>query len=121
MSSRSCSCGRCRTRPEGPHRPPPPSWTAPCRAHGPRATCGSSPRRGPRMAALLRALTKHSEAPGSFGRLLAATTRTHHRPVQPAALVEPLSNRELDVLRPFGTDLDERDLAKALTASVSTV
>jgi LuxR family maltose regulon positive regulatory protein len=73
------------------------------------------------MAALLRALTKHSDAPGSVRRLLAATTRTHHRPVQPAALVEPLSNRELDVLRPLGTDLDERDLAKALTVSVSTV
>jgi LuxR family maltose regulon positive regulatory protein len=64
---------------------------------------------------VLRALTKHSDAPGYGRRLLAATTRTQHRPVQPAALVEPLSDREPDVLRLIGTDLDRPDIARALT------
>ena len=72
------------------------------------------------MAALLRALTKRSDAPGYVRRLLAAT-RTEHRPVQPAALVEPLSDRELDVLQLLATDLDGPDIARALSVSLNTM
>ena len=75
----------------------------------------------PPTAALLRALTRHSDAPGYARHLLVATTRTQQRPLQPAALVEPLSERELDVLRLLGTDLDGPDIARALTVSLNTV
>jgi LuxR family maltose regulon positive regulatory protein len=77
---------------------------------------------GPPMAALLKSLTRQSASPGYLRRLLAATTRTEHRDLsRPAALVEPLSHRELDVLRLLGSDLDGPDIARALSVSVSTV
>jgi LuxR family maltose regulon positive regulatory protein len=76
---------------------------------------------GPPMAALLKALTKRPGAPGYVRRLLAATTRTEHRPAQPPTLVEPLSDRELDVLRLLGTDLDGPDIARALSVSLNTM
>ncbi|HYZ01952.1 MAG TPA: LuxR C-terminal-related transcriptional regulator, partial [Candidatus Binatia bacterium] len=76
---------------------------------------------GPPMAALLKALTKQSAAPGYVRRLLAATARTEQRPDRPAALVEPLSDRELDVLRLLGTDLDGPDIARALSVSLNTM
>jgi LuxR family transcriptional regulator, maltose regulon positive regulatory protein len=76
---------------------------------------------GPPMAALLKALTRRSDAPGYVRRLLAATTRREYRPAPASALVEPLSDRELDVLRLLGTDLDGPDIARALSVSLSTV
>jgi LuxR family transcriptional regulator, maltose regulon positive regulatory protein len=75
---------------------------------------------GPPMATLVKALTKQSGAPGYVRRLLAAT-RTEHQPGRPGALVEPLSDRELDVLRLLGTDLDGPDIARALSVSLNTV
>ncbi|MGZ4452657.1 MAG: LuxR C-terminal-related transcriptional regulator [Nocardioides sp.] len=76
---------------------------------------------GPPMAAQLNALPRQSSAAGDIRRLLAATTRTQHRPAPGQALVEPLSDRELDVLRLLGTDLDGPDIARALSVSLSTV
>jgi LuxR family maltose regulon positive regulatory protein len=77
---------------------------------------------GPTMAGLLKALPKQSAAPGFVRRLLASTTRTeHHDAGRPAGLVEPLSERELEVLRLLGTDLDGPDIARALSVSLSTV
>jgi LuxR family maltose regulon positive regulatory protein len=76
---------------------------------------------GPPMAGLLKPLTKRSTAPGYIRRLLTAATRTVHRPGRPAALVEPLSDRELDVLRLLGTDLDGPDIARALFVSLNTM
>ncbi len=77
---------------------------------------------GPPMAALFKALIRQSTSPGYVRRLMAATTRTeHHDLSRPAALVEPLSDRELDVLRLLGTDLDGPDIARALSVSLSTV
>ena len=66
-------------------------------------------------------IQKQSAAPGYLRRLLAATTRTQHQPAPGQALVEPLSERELDVLRLLGTDLDGPDIARALSVSLSTV
>jgi DNA-binding CsgD family transcriptional regulator len=54
-------------------------------------------------------------------RLLAAVNKTADAaPVQPG-LIEPLSDRELDVLRLLGTDLNGPDIARELTVSLSTV
>jgi LuxR family maltose regulon positive regulatory protein len=77
---------------------------------------------GPPMAALLKALIRQSTFPGYARRLLASTTRSeHHDITRPGALVEPLSDREFDVLRLLGTDLDGPDIARALSVSLSTV
>ncbi len=73
------------------------------------------------MAALLKALPRQSTAAGYVRRLLAATTRTQHRPSSGRGMVEPLSDRELDVLRLLGSDLDGPDIARALSVSLSTV
>ena len=73
------------------------------------------------MAALLKPLTKQSAAPGHVRRLLASATRIQHRPANPKALVEPLSDRELDVLRLLGTDLDGPDIARELSVSLNTM
>ncbi|HEX3425984.1 MAG TPA: LuxR C-terminal-related transcriptional regulator, partial [Acidimicrobiales bacterium] len=75
---------------------------------------------GPPMAALLRAFAK--QEPGrSVRRFLAAVTpTTHHQPgTQP--LVDPLSDRELDVLRLLGGDLDGPGIARELTVSLNTM
>ena len=76
---------------------------------------------GPPMAALLKALPRQSDTAGHVRRLLASATRTAHRPAAPAALVEPLSDRELDVLRLLGTDLDGPDIARELSVSLNTM
>ena len=76
---------------------------------------------GAPMAALLKALPRQSTAAGYVRRLLAATTRTQHRPSSGRGMVEPLSDRELDVLRLLGSDLDGPDIARALSVSLSTV
>jgi LuxR family transcriptional regulator, maltose regulon positive regulatory protein len=75
---------------------------------------------GPPMALLLKALAKRSAAAGYVRRLLASTAGTQHRP-NPGGLVEPLSDRELDVLRLLGTDLDGPDIARELSVSLNTV
>lgn len=75
---------------------------------------------GPVMASLLKVLAKQSAAPGYVRRLLAATNRTQHTTDQDA-LVDPLSQRELDVLRWLGTDLDGPDIARQLSVSLNTL
>ncbi len=77
---------------------------------------------GEPMALVLKALLRQStDAPGHLRRLLMATTRTERRPARPAVLVEPLSDRELDVLRLLGTDLDGPAIARALFVSLNTM
>ena len=75
---------------------------------------------GPPMAALLKLAAKQQNAPSYVRRLLAAGKDEGHTPVdQP--LIEPLSERELDVLRLLESDLDGPDIARELTVSLATV
>ena len=54
------------------------------------------------MASLLRAAAKQGIAPGYVRRLLAAVNQTDDRTPVHQQLIEPLSERELDVLRLLG-------------------
>jgi len=82
---------------------------------------------GPPMASLLRAAarTAHSEQTGIarnyVRRLQAAVSRTGDSTPVRQGLIEPLSERELDVLRLLGTDLDGPDIARELVVSLNTV
>jgi len=81
---------------------------------------------GPPMASLLRAAAKQRIAGNYVRRLLAAADETEHdSPVKQApvkqALIEPLSERELEVLRLLGTELDGPAIARELMVSLNTV
>jgi LuxR family maltose regulon positive regulatory protein len=76
---------------------------------------------GPAMDSLLRATAKRGVVQDYVRRLLAAGTKPPvHAPVLPGLLGQ-LSERELDVLRLLGSDLDGPDIARELTVSLSTV
>ena len=81
---------------------------------------------GPPMASLLRAAAKLRTARNYVRRLLAAVGETgQHSPFRQApvkqALIDPLSERELEVLRLLGTELDGPAIARELMVSLSTV
>jgi LuxR family maltose regulon positive regulatory protein len=73
------------------------------------------------LAALLKALAKQATAPRYVRRLLAAAGRTAPAAAVMPDLVEPLSGRELEVLRLLGTDLDGPDIARQLSVSLNTM
>ena len=76
---------------------------------------------GPPMAALLRAVAKGSDA-GSYAHpLLAAFDGAEVSGPVAQRLVDPLSARELDVLRLLATDLDGPRIASELFVSLNTV
>jgi LuxR family transcriptional regulator, maltose regulon positive regulatory protein len=75
---------------------------------------------GPPMASLLRVATNEGIAPSYVRRLLAAVGRSKGTPVR-QRLIEPLSERELEVLRLLGSDLDGPDIARELTVSLNTM
>ena len=76
---------------------------------------------GPAMASLLRAAAKQGMARSYIGSLLAAFDTTGDRGQVKPGLIEPLSERELDVLRLLRTDLDGPDIARELVVSLHTV
>ena len=76
---------------------------------------------GPPMAALLRAAAKQGIARNYVRRLLAAVSETEHDSPIKQALIEPLSERELDVLRLLGTELDGPAIARELMVSLNTM
>jgi LuxR family maltose regulon positive regulatory protein len=88
---------------------------------------------GPPMASLLSAFVKQGPgakqgaaarqgmAPGYVRRLLAAINKTEDSTPVAQGLIEPLSERELDVLRLLGTDLGGPEIARELVVSLNTV
>jgi LuxR family transcriptional regulator, maltose regulon positive regulatory protein len=87
------------------------------------------------MAALLLEAAAHGIMPDYTGKLLAAFPRTEDRGLrtelaeslhsvlspQSSSLVEPLSERERDVLRLLGTELNGPEIARKLTVSLNTM
>jgi LuxR family transcriptional regulator, maltose regulon positive regulatory protein len=76
---------------------------------------------GPPMASLLRAAAKQGIALSYVRRLLAAVSKTEDSTPVSQGLIEPLSERELDVLRLLGTDLGGPEIARELVVSLNTV
>lgn len=85
---------------------------------------------GPSLAQLLHEAAGRGVMPAYTGKLLAAfgmapaaEKRQPLPPVVPAALplVEPLSQRELDVLRLFNSELSGPEIARELVVALSTV
>jgi LuxR family maltose regulon positive regulatory protein len=76
---------------------------------------------GPPMAVLLEAARKHGIAPSYLRHLLAASGKAEERPPVNQTLIEPLSERELEVLRLLATDLNGPELARELMVSLSTI
>jgi LuxR family maltose regulon positive regulatory protein len=76
---------------------------------------------GAPMAALLKLAAKQSNPPSYVRRLLAATIEPAERRLIDQTLIEPLSERELDVLRLLDSELDGPEIARELTVSLATV
>ena len=73
------------------------------------------------MAALLQEAAKHGIAPNYVRQLLAAFGKAEGRTSVTQLLIEPLSERELEVLRLLGTDLNGPEIARELMVSLSTM
>jgi LuxR family maltose regulon positive regulatory protein len=72
------------------------------------------------MTALLKAAAKQRDAAAHVRHLLAAST-TDAGSVIAQPLIEPLSDRELEVLRLLRSDLAGPDMARELSVSLATV
>jgi LuxR family transcriptional regulator, maltose regulon positive regulatory protein len=76
---------------------------------------------GPPMVALLKLAAKERDAPGYLRRLLAAAVAVDGRRSVGQPLIEPLSERELEVLRLLAGELDGPGIARELGVSLPTV
>ena len=76
---------------------------------------------GPPMAALLKAGAKQGISRLYARRLLAAMSGAEHDSPVTQALIDPLSERELDVLRLLGSELNGPAIARELMVSLNTV
>ena len=73
------------------------------------------------MTALLKALAKQGIARNYVRRLLEAASGAEHNGPTEQALIDPLSERELEVLRLLGTELDGPAIARELVVSLNTM
>lgn len=73
------------------------------------------------MAVLLKEAGKRGDAPSYVRRLLAALGSAKERTPAKQALIEPLSERELEVLRLLRTELSGPEIAGELTVSLHTM
>ena len=76
---------------------------------------------GPPLAALLSTCARRGPATGYAHRLLGAGAPVAEAVPAPRGPIEPLSTRELEVLRLLGTDLDGPGIARELFISLNTV
>jgi len=76
---------------------------------------------GPPMTSLLREAAKRGTGRDYARRLLAAASRIERSGPVEQALIEPLSDRELDVLRLLGGELDGPAIARELMVSLNTM
>jgi LuxR family maltose regulon positive regulatory protein len=73
------------------------------------------------MLVLLEAAANQAITPNYVRRLLTAFGKAEDRPPVNQGLIEPLSERELDVLRLLRTDLSGPEIARALMVSLNTL
>jgi LuxR family maltose regulon positive regulatory protein len=76
---------------------------------------------GPPMEALLRETTKHGTVSNYVRQLLEAFGNTEGRTPVSQHLIEPLSERELEVLKLLKTELNGPEIARELMVSLNTV
>ncbi|AUZ88547.1 helix-turn-helix transcriptional regulator [Arthrobacter agilis] len=76
---------------------------------------------GAPMASLLRAAAKQQPSSVQLRRLLTSGDDVDQAAPGNPGLIEPLSDRELEVLRLLGTDLDGPDIARELMVSLNTL
>ena len=76
---------------------------------------------GAPMGSLLRALVSQGSAGRYARQILAISSTTDHDRPSKQPLLDPLSDRELDVLRLLGTDLSGPEIASELVVSLNTV
>lgn len=78
---------------------------------------------GEPLANLLAQIAAERRPPddGAYAAMLVSASRFDHRPAGPADLVEPLSERELDVLRLVAQGLSNQDISQRLFLALSTV
>jgi LuxR family maltose regulon positive regulatory protein len=76
---------------------------------------------GPPMGALLKLATKRRNASAYVRRLQAAIVTADREPGAEQPLIEPLSERELEVLRLLASDLDGPEIGRELVVSLNTV
>ncbi|HSR33345.1 MAG TPA: tetratricopeptide repeat protein, partial [Anaerolineae bacterium] len=76
---------------------------------------------GPPMATLLREAAKHSAAPNYVTQLWAACGKAEGTAPVTQLLIEPLSERELEVLRLLRSELSGPEIARELVVSLNTM
>jgi LuxR family maltose regulon positive regulatory protein len=76
---------------------------------------------GPPMAALLREAAKRGTVPNYASQLLAAFGKAESKRPVTQHLIEPLSERELEVLKLLRTELSGPEIARELVVSLSTM
>jgi LuxR family maltose regulon positive regulatory protein len=76
---------------------------------------------GPPMAALLQEAANYGTAPNYVSQLRVAFGKAEGRTSVAQLLIEPLSERELEVLRLLGTELNGPEIARQLVVSLSTM